>query len=111
MPSTASTSRRCPSAYSVSNASVDLPLPDTPVTTVNAPRGMSTVTPRRLCSRAPMMRIAPRPDFILPGDAVLGLGVVGRTRHLHLVQDQRHSRAGALEHRPAQEKMVVLQLF
>ena len=33
--------------------SVDLPLPDTPVTTIKLPRGNSTVTFFRLCSRAP----------------------------------------------------------
>jgi hypothetical protein len=35
---------------------VDLPLPDTPVTQTKRPSGMSTVTLRRLCSRAPSKR-------------------------------------------------------
>ena len=37
----------------VSKASDDLPEPDTPVTTVIAPRGRSTSMPLRLCSLAP----------------------------------------------------------
>jgi hypothetical protein len=36
----------------MSKASVDLPEPETPVTTVNASRGISTSMLRRLCSRA-----------------------------------------------------------
>jgi hypothetical protein len=34
-----STYRRCPSAYSVSNASVDFPEPETPVMTTSLSRG------------------------------------------------------------------------
>src|SRR5688572_9835387 len=41
----------------MSNASVLLPDPLTPVTTTNCPRGISTVIFLRLCSRAPWMRI------------------------------------------------------
>src|SRR5437763_877148 len=44
---------RCPSAKTVSNASVDLPDPDRPVTTTSWSRGMSTEMFLRLCSRAP----------------------------------------------------------
>jgi hypothetical protein len=36
----------------MSKASVDLPDPETPVTTVNFPRGISTLMFFRLCSRA-----------------------------------------------------------
>src|ERR1044071_7141635 len=53
----ASRKRRCPSAKTMSNASVLLPEPLTPVTTTNCPRGISTVTFLRLCSRAPWMRM------------------------------------------------------
>jgi len=42
----------------MSKASVDLPEPDTPVTTLNLPRGMSTLRDLRLCSLALTMRIA-----------------------------------------------------
>ncbi len=52
-----STYRRCPSAYTVSNASEDLPDPDTPVTTVNFSCGISRDTPLRLCTRALRMRM------------------------------------------------------
>ena len=48
---------RCPSAKTVSNASVDLPLPDRPVMTTSWSRGMSTLMFLRLCSRAPRMRM------------------------------------------------------
>src|SRR6267142_1331083 len=51
-----STYRRCPSAYTVSNASDDFPDPLTPVTTVSALCGISTLTFFRLCTRAPRMR-------------------------------------------------------
>src|SRR5919206_4437193 len=50
-----STYRRCPSAYSVSKASEDLPEPDRPVNTMSLSRGRSSVTFLRLCSRAPWM--------------------------------------------------------
>src|SRR5262245_13655972 len=49
--------RRCPSAYSVSNASDDLPEPLTPVTTTSLSRGISTSTFCRLFSRAPRIWI------------------------------------------------------
>jgi excinuclease ABC subunit A len=49
--------RRCPSLNRMSNASVLLPEPDTPVITLNLPRGMSTSIDFRLCSRALTMRI------------------------------------------------------
>src|SRR3954454_2552319 len=48
-----STYRRCPSAKIVSNASEDLPDPDSPVNTTSASRGSSMDTSLRLCSRAP----------------------------------------------------------
>src|SRR3989338_196568 len=48
-----STYRRCPSAKIVSNASEDFPLPERPVMTVIAPRGISTEMFFRLCVRAP----------------------------------------------------------
>ncbi|KAG1242876.1 hypothetical protein G6F65_022772 [Rhizopus arrhizus] len=53
-----STYRRWPSAYSVSNASEDLPEPDKPVTTTSLWRGRSSETFLRLWVRAPRMRIA-----------------------------------------------------
>ena len=40
---------------SVSSTSVDLPEPETPVTTVNAPTGKCAVMFLRLCSRQPEM--------------------------------------------------------
>ena len=49
----ASRNRRCPSAKTISNASVLLPEPLTPVTTTNFPRGMAMLRFFRLCSRAP----------------------------------------------------------
>src|SRR5687768_9441536 len=52
---------RCPSAKTVSNASVDFPDPDNPVMTTSWSRGMSTEMFLRLCSRAPRIRI----DFTL----------------------------------------------
>jgi hypothetical protein len=52
-----STYRRCPSAKIVSNASDDLPEPETPVMTTSLSRGMSTSMFLRLCSRAPRMTI------------------------------------------------------
>ena len=42
----------------MSKASVLLPEPETPVMTLNLPRGMSTSSDLRLCSRALTMRIA-----------------------------------------------------
>src|SRR4051794_14252474 len=48
---------RWPSAKTVSNASVDLPEPDNPVTTTSWSRGMSIERFLRLCSRAPRMRM------------------------------------------------------
>ncbi|OPX73395.1 MAG: hypothetical protein A4E39_01083 [Methanoregulaceae archaeon PtaB.Bin152] len=50
-----STYRRCPSAYMVSNASVDFPEPERPVMTMNLSRGSSTVIFLRLCWRAPLI--------------------------------------------------------
>src|SRR5208337_130641 len=48
-----STYRRCPSAYTVSNTSDDLPEPDTPVTTVSWLCGIASDTSFRLWTRAP----------------------------------------------------------
>jgi hypothetical protein len=45
----------------MSKARVDLPEPDTPVTTVNLPRGISTSMPLRLCSRAWRTEMLPLP--------------------------------------------------
>src|SRR5262245_23958594 len=53
-------SRRCPSAYTVSNASDDLPEPLTPVTTTSLSRGISTSTFCRLFSRAPRISMVVR---------------------------------------------------
>src|SRR3989475_412374 len=50
--------RHCPSANRVSNASDDLPDPETPVTTVSRSCGISTETFLRLFCRAPSMRRA-----------------------------------------------------
>src|SRR5262245_27321894 len=47
----------------MSNASEDLPDPDTPVTTVSRPTGMSTSKPCKLCSRAPTIRITAGADM------------------------------------------------
>ena len=47
----------CPSAYMVSNARDDLPLPLSPVITTNRSRGMESDTPLRLCARAPLISI------------------------------------------------------
>ena len=52
--------------------SVDLPEPDTPVTATNSPSGISTSRLRRLCSRAPSMRIA---RCVLDGRRVAGVGI------------------------------------
>ena len=50
----------------------DLPDPDTPVTATNSPSGISTSRLRRLCSRAPSMRI----DFRASGGRrVFGVGI------------------------------------
>src|SRR3954471_18768077 len=62
-----STYRRWPSAYSVSKARDDLPEPETPVSTTNLSRGISTSTPFRLCSRAPLMTILSLDIAALPG--------------------------------------------
>src|SRR5262245_33147370 len=53
-------SRRCPSAYNVSNANDDFPDPLTPVTTTSLSRGISTSTFFRLFSRAPRISIVVR---------------------------------------------------
>jgi len=53
-----SCSWRCASAALVSNTSVDLPDPDTPVTTVSARLGTLTVMSLRLCCLAPVTRMA-----------------------------------------------------
>src|SRR5205809_6499560 len=50
--------RHCPSANRVSNASDDLPDPETPVTTVSRSWGISTEMFLRLFCRAPSMRRA-----------------------------------------------------
>ena len=55
----------CPSAYRVSNARLDLPLPDTPVTTVNLLRGTFTSTFFRLFTRAPFTSIYFCVDLLL----------------------------------------------
>src|SRR3954468_4953341 len=52
-----STYRRWPSAYSVSNASDDLPEPDGPVITTRRCFGSSSRSTWRLCSWAPSMMI------------------------------------------------------
>ena len=70
----------------MSNASVDLPEPDTPVTTVNRSRGMSTSMLLRLCSRALWIVIALRARWRraawsgLPrsGSRTCGAGASGR---------------------------------
>src|SRR3954471_1914613 len=56
----------------VSNASEDLPEPDSPVMTTSESRGSSTVTSLRLCSRAPVTtmefwRLDIRPPHSLRG--------------------------------------------
>jgi hypothetical protein len=51
----------------MSKASVDLPEPLTPVTTLNWPRGMLTLSDLRLCSRALTIWMARRPPW--PGGA------------------------------------------
>ncbi len=48
---------RCPSAKIVSNASDDLPEPESPVITTSLSRGMSTDRFLRLCSFAPRTRM------------------------------------------------------
>src|SRR5947199_5929939 len=53
-----STYRRCPSAYTVSNASELLPEPLTPVRRINWLRGRTTSTLRRLCYRAPLITMS-----------------------------------------------------
>src|ERR1700693_1083427 len=55
-PSMESTYGFCPSAKMVSNASDDLPEPETPVMTTRRLRGMSQEMLRRLCCRAPRIR-------------------------------------------------------
>src|SRR3990167_3858427 len=52
-----STYRRCPSAYSVSNANEDFPDPDSPVNTTSLSRGIVIVISLRLCTRAPLITI------------------------------------------------------
>src|SRR5689334_1341513 len=47
----------------MSNASDDFPDPDTPVTTVSRPTGMSTSKPCKLCSRAPTIRMTAGADM------------------------------------------------
>src|SRR5688572_12767803 len=54
-----STYRRCPSAYTVSNASDALPEPLTPVITIRRPAGKLTSIFWRLWVRAPRTTIAP----------------------------------------------------
>ena len=51
--------RRCPSAKMVSKASDDFPLPDKPVITVSACRGIFTLIFFRLCTRAPVTSMYP----------------------------------------------------
>src|SRR5690606_42032207 len=58
---------RCPSSYTVSNASDDFPDPLTPVTTTSLSRGISTSTFCRLFSRAPRISIVVRIDASAPG--------------------------------------------
>src|SRR6266576_4763101 len=41
----------------VSKANVDFPLPDSPVMTTSWSRGISRLISRKLCSRAPLMRM------------------------------------------------------
>ena len=53
-----SAKRRWPSANKVSKARLDLPLPDTPVTTTSLPRGISIVMFLRLLTLAPLINIA-----------------------------------------------------
>ncbi len=48
----------------MSNASVLLPEPDTPVITVNLPRGIATSMPLRLCSRALTMRMVSSSELL-----------------------------------------------
>ena len=50
--------RRCPSANIVSNASDDLPEPESPVNTTILLRGIETVTFFKLCVRAPLTIIS-----------------------------------------------------
>src|ERR1044072_5758152 len=52
-----STYRRCPSAYTVSNARLDLPDPDGPVITTSWRLGSSSLSTWRLCSLAPSTMI------------------------------------------------------
>src|SRR5439155_14043263 len=99
---------RCPSAYSVSNARLDLPEPLTPVTTVSAPRGMSTRTSRRLCVRAPSMWIAPVTLLRFGVDPALFLGREHRARQLLLLDGDAHHHARPRQHRPAQEQVIIL---
>src|SRR5258708_11038925 len=52
-----STYLRCPSAYTVSNAREDFPLPESPVKTTSLFLGISKSRFLRLCSRAPLIVI------------------------------------------------------
>ena len=51
----------------VSNASEDLPEPDTPVITVSVLCGIDSVRFLRLCRRAPRIRISPKLVFAVKG--------------------------------------------
>src|SRR6188474_373492 len=81
----------------VSNASDDLPDPDSPVTQTSALRGMRTVTFFRLCSRAPWTTSASVwliGASLYPGEQTFGNGLlVGAARHR---TRRSHGRARAL---------------
>src|SRR5450432_1692652 len=77
----------------VSKARLLFPEPESPVSTTSSPRGISTLTSFRLCSRAPRTRMKrvcsymrfaknhPRHPRAKPLDLVLGVDDTARTNH------------------------------
>src|SRR5581483_9686570 len=68
----------------VSNARLDLPEPERPVTTIRAPRGSSRETFFRLCTRAPWTAMVVRAAG-LAGFELVGIGRFGSAEESHLV--------------------------
>src|SRR6185436_12141965 len=93
----------------MSNASVLLPLPETPVTTVKRSRGIATSMFFRLCSRALWIRIASAPRGFARGSCAIAAGFtafgsevddpVGGADHVEVVLDH-HQRVSGVDQSP-----------
>src|SRR2546425_471382 len=105
---------RATARYSVSWTSVDLPEPETPLTTVSVPNGTRNVTFFRLCWRAARRSQGLRPGPRRPRAHELGAELVGQVDPLSLATRQRpglSAQREIAEADPQQERELGVELL